>query len=103
MVRQGEVREDQPHDETLYTVRGGYADNPQVLAALNKVTEAETIAANGGGNGALDSFREALAVWIDTVADLAEKSLEQPTFDAAALEDSSGSVMDMIYNQQKGA
>ena len=103
LVRQGDVREDLPHDETLHTVRGGYADNPQVLAALNKVTEAETIAANGDGNGALASFREALAVWIDTVADLAEKSLEQPTFDAAALEDSSGSVMDMIYNQQKGA
>lgn len=103
LVRQGDVREDLSHDEALHTVRGGYANNSQVLAALDKVIEAETSAANGGGNGALDSFREALAVWIDTAADLAEKPLEQAAFDASALDDSSGSVMDMIRNQQKGA
>jgi len=103
LVRQGDVREDLSHDETLHTVRGGYADNPQVLAALDKVIEAENTAANGGGNGALDSFREALAVWIDTAADLVEKPFEQSLFDASALEDSSGSVMDMIRNQQRGA
>lgn len=103
LVRQGDAREDLSHDETLHTVRGGYTDSPQVLAALDQVIEAETIAANGGGNGALGSFREALAVWIDTAADLVEKPLEQSAFDASALEDSSGSVMDMIHSQQKDA
>ena len=70
---------------------------------MDKVIEAENTAANGGGNGALGSFREALAVWIDTAADLMEKPFEKSLFDASALEDSSGSVMDMIRNQQRGA
>jgi hypothetical protein len=67
-----------------------------VAPAFERVAAAESEAAAGRD---IDRFREALAEFIDLAADLAAKPYEAPAFNAAAMGDSGGSVLEMLRSQ----
>ncbi len=96
VARLGEMGEDIPFDDMILRVRAGYGNDPRVSEALDGVLAAQSGLANGGDVAA---FREALAVWIDTVSEIAPRPLEETAPEAAALGDASGSVMAMLRGQ----
>ena len=96
LLRLGSGGEDLPLDEVVLQIRGAYAGDDQVMEALDSVLAAEASAANGGE---VATYREALALWLDTVAERAARPIEEEAFDAAALTDSTGSVMELLRSQ----
>lgn len=83
-------------DEMIAQVCALYAGDEAVGPAVERALAAESAAA-GGGN--LDDYRERLAELIDLASELATKPYAAPAFNAAALGDSSGSVLEMLRAQ----
>ena len=71
-------------------VRAHYTDDAELLSALDAVIEGEAGAQNGGG---LDPYREALALFIDTVGEVVETAATDLQFDVAGLGDFDTSVL----------
>ncbi len=96
LVRFGDLTEELSFDDMILRVRASYGDDTAVTGALDNVLAAEAGMTNGGR---VDAYREALAVWLDTVSEVVPKSIEEAAFDPAALGDSSGSVAAMFRSQ----
>lgn len=94
--RAGIAATDASFDEVVAQIRGTYAGDDRVLGAVETALTA-LAAAEAGGDA--DGFREKLAVLIDLAAELVEKPYQAPAFNAAALGDSNGSVLDMLRAQ----
>jgi hypothetical protein len=69
-----------------------------VAATLDRLLSARerAEASRDGVAAALDELREALALWIDTAAEVVEKAAPQPSFEPGLLGDSGGSVAAML-------
>lgn len=98
--------EDDSEEMVLSGVRAFFVDEPEVAATLDRVLAARAkaqgaqgvqgVLGSGDGTAALDALREALALWIDTVAEVVEKAASQPAFNPGLLGDSEGSVAAML-------
>jgi sulfite reductase beta subunit-like hemoprotein len=78
-------------------VRAYFADEADLLANLERLLKARETAQSGrDGLAAVEAMREALALWIDTVAEVVEKPVVQPAFDPAMFGDGGGSVAAML-------
>lgn len=84
-------------DETIAQVRALYAGDERAAPALERAISAQTAAADGGRD--FEAFRERLAELIDLAAELAATPYEAPAFNAAAIGDSNGSVLEMLRGQ----
>ena len=71
-------------DELAAQARGSFADEGEVRYVLDSVAELEA-AARGGG--ALDTYREAIALLIDTVGEIAKRPLPFANLDLSKLGD----------------
>ena len=83
-------------DMVFASVRAYYAHEPEVAQTLERALAARAKAHNAKDAAALDDLREAVALWIDTVAEVVEKAAPQPAFNAGLLGDSEGSVAAML-------
>jgi sulfite reductase (NADPH) hemoprotein beta-component len=78
------------------SVRAYFAHEPEVVETLARTLAARTKAHGSKDAPALNELREALALWIDTVAEVVEKAAPQPVFNPGLLGDSEGSVAAML-------
>jgi hypothetical protein len=94
--RAGIAATDASFADVVAQVRGLYAGDDEVMAAVNGALDGLKGVAADKDRG---EFREKLAVLIDLAAELATKPYQAPEFNAAALGDSSGSVLEMLRSQ----
>ncbi len=93
-IRVGLPESDEDSEETaLADVRGSYAGDSDVTDALDRYLEAREAAEAGGD---VDAYREALAFWIDSVAEVMKKPVAESVLDPSQLGDSGGAVAQMI-------
>ncbi|MGE5539949.1 MAG: nitrite/sulfite reductase [Gemmatimonas sp.] len=89
--------ESDAEDMVLGAIRAYFAHEADVIAALDGFVKARDAAkASHDGLSAVEALREALALWLDTVAEVIEKPAIQPAFDPAMLGDGGGSVAAML-------
>lgn len=96
LVRTGYAAAEAGFDDVVAQVKGLYAGDPRVEPALEDALAALADAEQGRNE---DVFREKIAVLIDLAAELAAVPYQAPEFNAAALGDSSGSVLEMLKSQ----
>jgi sulfite reductase (NADPH) hemoprotein beta-component len=96
LLRAGAASGEAGFEDTIAQTRAVYSGDARVAPAFERVAAAESEAAAGRD---IDRFREALAEFIDLAADLAAKPYEAPAFNAAAMGDSGGSVLEMLRSQ----
>lgn len=87
------VADDASAADLAAKVRAHYGDDAELLSALDAVIEGEAAAQNGGG---IDRYREALALFIDTVSEAIETAEGDLQFDVAGLGDFDASVLAAI-------
>jgi small ligand-binding sensory domain FIST len=98
-IRAGDPGADSDEEAVvLSSVRAYFTDEADIMSALDRFLAARTRvqASSEGAAAGLDELREALAMWIDTVAEVVEKAAPQPVFNASLLDDSGGSVAAML-------
>jgi sulfite reductase beta subunit-like hemoprotein len=98
-IRAGDPGADSDEEAVvLSSVRAYFTDEADIMSALDRFLAARTRvqASSEGAAAGLDELREALAMWIDTVAEVVEKAAPQPVFNASLLGDSGGSVAAML-------
>jgi len=96
LLRAGVAGGEAGFDETIAQLRAADSGDPRVAPALERSLAAQAVAARGRD---FEAFRESLAVLIDLAAELAETPVEAAPFNAAAIGDSSGSVLEMLRAQ----
>ncbi|MCZ6482131.1 MAG: nitrite/sulfite reductase [Alphaproteobacteria bacterium] len=84
--------DDDSEELVISTIRGADEDDTGVIDALDGYLETR-VAAEAGGDPA--PYREALALWIDTAAEMMARPVTVEAFDPTAF-DKSGGVMDLI-------
>ena len=84
--------DDDSEELVISTIRGADEDDTGVIDALDGYLETR-VAAEAGGDPA--PYREALALWIDTAAEMMARPVTVEAFDPTA-SDKSGGVMDLI-------
>jgi hypothetical protein len=78
-------------------VTTAYATDHPLLATLDGVRQAEQSARVANGDADLDGFREALALWLDTVEEVAGRPVPLEALEPVGrLEDSDGAVAALI-------
>jgi sulfite reductase (NADPH) hemoprotein beta-component len=82
-------------EQVISTLRAAYGTDADVIAGLDRILTADAQAKSGGEAGA-SSLREALAYWIDLADELVAKPATFGGFEMGALDDSGGSVADML-------
>ena len=82
--------------EIVDRLRGAAGNEAEAIAALDAVDEAEFAARAGG---AIEAYREAVALFIDTADEIAARPLEQAEVNIAALGDFDPSVLALIGGQ----
>ncbi len=96
-MRFGLDDETRPGDDVIAQVRSSYHNDGEIITALDAVLEAEASAQTGGDVAA---FREALALWIDTVSEAVARPISETITDIGLLDDSGSDVVEMIRQGQ---
>jgi sulfite reductase (NADPH) hemoprotein beta-component len=92
-----EVRDDELAEVTFARVSTGYATDHPLLETLDAVRDAESAARVANGNADLEGYREALALWLDTVEELVGRPVAlEPPEPIGRLGDSDGAVSALI-------
>ena len=86
-----EVTDDDGPAEVVAKLRAAFAGDGEVIDGLDGIDAAEA-----GANGDLDAYREAVALFIDTVGEIVKKPLAQAEVNVAALGDFDPAVLDLI-------
>ena len=65
-------------------MRARYGDETDVIESVEKFLNSQATAEAGGD---VDAYREALALWLDTVAEVVKKPAAEVAFDRSLLSD----------------
>ncbi len=87
------VADDDAAAETIEKIRLYLRDDVELLDTLDKLIEARAEAEAGGD---LASYREVLALWIDSVGEIVAKPVTEAALDVSRLGDFDTSVLDLI-------
>ena len=90
------VADDEPAEIAFARVTGIYADDHPLIATLDAMRDSETAARVANGSADLDSYRENLALWLDTVEEVCQRPIVPDNAAIGALADSSGAVAALI-------
>ncbi len=90
------VSDDEPAEIAFARVTGAYADEHPLIATLDALRGSETAARVANGSADLDAYREALALWLDTVEEVCQRPLVPDSPAICALADSGGGVAALI-------
>jgi len=92
-----EVKDDELAEVTFARVSTAHATDHPLLATLDALRQAEQSARVANGGADLDGFREALALWLDTVEELVDRPLPPAAPEPVGrLDDSDGAVSALI-------
>lgn len=92
-----EVKDDELTEVTFARVTTAYATDHPLLATLDAFRQSEQSARVANGNADLEGFREALALWLDTVEEVVATPLPLDALEPVGrLGDSDGSVAALI-------
>ncbi len=94
--------EDDADDVIVSTIRTAHGADADVIAALDRILSARAAAKAGKSDTEASVMREALAYWLDMVDEVIDRPQATASFQMGALDDSSGSVADMIKQAPGG-
>lgn len=90
------VSADEPAEIVFARVTGAYSDDHPLIATLDALRGAETAARVANGSADLDAYREALALWLDTVEEVCQRPIVPDSGPIGVLADSSGAVAALL-------
>ena len=86
------VADDEPAEIAFARVTGAYSGDHPLIATLDALRDSETAARVANGSADLDVYREALALWLDTVEEVCQRPIVPDNDPIGELADSSGAV-----------